>query len=195
MTVSQSDIPALRRAVAEALHKHWGLYLIEGIVLIVLGALAIVIPPIATLAVTIVVGWLFLISGVVGLVTTLWMRPPGFAWSLISAILGILAGGLLIARPVTGALSLTVVLVAFFVIEGVASIMFAFNHRSELPGSWGWMLVSGIVDLVLSAMIFSGLPSTAAWAIGLLVGINLIFGGVSLTVMALHARQIAPRTL
>ena len=82
-------------------------------------------------------------------------------------------------------------LVVFFVIEGVASIMFALDHKRELSGQWGWMLVSGIVDLVLATLVFVGLPSTAAWAIGLLVGINMVFGGSALIAMALHARKAA----
>jgi uncharacterized membrane protein HdeD (DUF308 family) len=88
-------------------------------------------------------------------------------------------------------LSLTYVLVAFFVIEGVASIMFALDHKRQLSGRWAMMLLSGIVDLVLATMIIAGLPSTAAWAIGLLVGINMVFGGVALAAMALHARDRA----
>ncbi|MGC1694525.1 MAG: DUF308 domain-containing protein, partial [Pseudolabrys sp.] len=78
------------------------------------------------------------------------------------------------------------------IIEGVASIMFALEHKRQLSGRWGWMLVSGIVDLVLGAMIFAGLPSTAAWAIGLLVGINMVFGGTALVAMAVHARDAVP---
>jgi uncharacterized membrane protein HdeD (DUF308 family) len=105
-------------------------------------------------------------------------------------VLGVVVGLLLLASPVRGALSLTLVLVAFFIIEGVVSIMFALDHKRELSGQWGWMLASGIVDLILALMIFAGLPSTAAWAIGLLVGINLVFGGVALTSMALHARNV-----
>jgi uncharacterized membrane protein HdeD (DUF308 family) len=142
------------------------------------------------LAVAIFIGWLFLISGIVGLVTTFWMRhAPGFWWSLLSAVLGIVAGIVLIGSPVSGAISLTLVLIVFFIIEGVASIMFALEHRRELSGRWGWMLASGIVDLVLAAIIFAGLPLSAAWALGLLVGINLVFGGSALVAMALHARS------
>lgn len=193
MTLPQTNLGDVQRVVASALHRHWVLYLIEGLVLLVLGALAIIVPPLATLAFTIFFGWLILISGVVGLVTTFWMRQaPGFWWSLISAALGIGVGLLLVSRPVSGALSLTLVLIAFFLIEGIATIMFALDHRRELSGSWGWMLASGIVDVGLSVMLFAGLPSTAAWAIGLLVGINLMFGGVSLAAMALHARSMAP---
>jgi uncharacterized membrane protein HdeD (DUF308 family) len=164
MSSNQPDFENVQRAVANALHQHWKLYLAEGIVLVVLGLLAAVVsPPLATLAVTIMLGWLFLVSGVIGLFTTFMMRnAPGFWWALISAALAVLAGGVLLAQPVQGALTLTYVLVAFFVIEGVASIMFALDHRRELSGRWGFMLVSGIVDLVLAVMIVAGLPSTAA---------------------------------
>ncbi|HXX26356.1 MAG TPA: HdeD family acid-resistance protein [Pseudolabrys sp.] len=190
MTTEQPNIVNIRRAVNQSLRQHWVLYLVEGVVLLVLGATAIVIPPLATLATTIVLGWLFLVSGVVGLVTSFWMRQaPGFWWSLLSAVLAIVVGFWILARPISGAVSLTIVLVAFFIIEGIASIMFSLEHKRELTGQWGWMLVSGVIDLVLGAMIFAGLPSTAAWAIGLLVGINMVFGGSALIAMSLHARN------
>ena len=190
MSTNQPDIAGIQRAVANALHQHWRLYLAEGIALVILGFIAILVPPIATLAVTIVLGWLFLISGLIGLYTTFMLRhAPGFWWSLISAALGVFVGGMLLAQPVSGAFSLTLVVIAFFIIEGVASIMFALEHKRELSGRWGWMLVSGIVDLILAMFVFAGLPSAAAWAIGLLVGINMVFGGSALIAMALHARN------
>jgi uncharacterized membrane protein HdeD (DUF308 family) len=190
MSTSQPDFSKIQRAVQNALHQHWKLYLGEGIGLIVLGAIAIILPPIATLAITIMVGWIFLVSGVMGLFTTYMMRhAPGFWWSLISAALAVVVGGWLLAMPLRGAFSLTLLLVVFFVIEGVASIMFAFDHRRELSGRWAWMAVSGVVDLILAAIIFDGLPGAAAWAIGLIVGINMIFGGSALIAMALHARN------
>ena len=189
MSTNQPDINIFRRAV----HDHWVLFLVEGVVLVVLGATAIVIPVLATLAATILFGWLFFVSGVMGLVSTFWLRQaPGCWGALISAVLGFVVGALLLASPLRGAISLTIVLVAFFIIEGIASIMFGLDHKRELSGRWGWMLVSGIVDLVLGAMIFAGLPSTAAWAIGLLVGINMVFGGTALVAMAVHAREAAP---
>jgi uncharacterized membrane protein HdeD (DUF308 family) len=192
MPTDSTNIMEVRGAVARSLHEHRVLYLIEGVVLIVLGATAIVLPPIATLAVTILIGWLLLVSGIMGLITTFWMRHgPGFWWSLLSAVLALVVGVLLLASPLRGAVSLTIVLVAFFIIEGIASIMFALDHKREFFGRWGWMLASGIVDLILAALIFAGLPSSAAWAIGLLVGINLIFGGAALMSMALHARGTA----
>jgi uncharacterized membrane protein HdeD (DUF308 family) len=189
MCADQSDVAKIQRAVAGALHEHWTLFLVEGVVLLVLGATAIALPLLATLALTILIGWLFLVSGVVGLFTTFWLRQaPGFWWSLLSAVLGIVVGTVLLAAPASGAVSLTLVLVVFFVIEGVASVMFALDHKRELSGRWGWMLMSGVIDLALAALILSGLPGSAGWAIGLIVGINLIFGGAALIAMALHAR-------
>jgi uncharacterized membrane protein HdeD (DUF308 family) len=188
----------LQSRLSQAVREHWKLFLIEGIILVVLGILAILVPPLATIAVTILIGWLFLISGVAGLITTFGARnAPGFWWSLLSALLGIAAGLVLLVWPLSGAISLTLLLIVFFIIEGVLSIMYAVEHKRELTGQWGWMLVSGIIDLILAAMIWGGLPSTAAWALGLLVGINMLFGGSAMIAMAMHARgssdQVATR--
>ena len=190
MAMDTGDMGRLQQALAQAVRDHWMLFLIEGIVLVVLGVLAILVPMVATIAVAILIGWLFFISGVVGLITTFMMRnAPGFWWSLLSAVLGVVAGIILLGWPVLGAISLTLLMTAFFTIEGIASIMYALEHRKELTGRWTWMLVSGIVDLILAFIILTGLPGTAAWALGLLVGINMLFGGTSMIAMALHARS------
>src|SRR5262249_21060212 len=176
------------RELQQSVYEQRASFSVEGILLVVLGSLAIVIPSLVTLAVTIFLGWLFLISGIVRLVTTFWARQPGFWWSLLSATLVIAAGIVLLGWPVRGAISLTLLLIVFFIIEGVLSIMYAFEHKKELSGQWGWMLVSGIIDLILAAIILAGLPGTAEWALGLLVGINMLFGGTAMIAMALHAR-------
>jgi uncharacterized membrane protein HdeD (DUF308 family) len=198
MSTNPVDVSGLQGALSQAIRAHWKLFLIEGIILVILGFLAIVVPPLATIAVTIFIGWLFLISGVAGLITTFGARhAPGFWWSLLSAVLAIAAGVVLLGWPISGAVSLTLLLIVFFLIEGVLSIMYALEHKRELTGQWVWMLVSGIIDLVLAAMIFAGLPSTAAWALGLLVGINMLFGGSAMIAMAMHARSTdatTPRT-
>jgi uncharacterized membrane protein HdeD (DUF308 family) len=189
MSMKSSDAARIEAAIEGTLGEHWVLFLVEGTILLVLGVLAIAVPQIATLAVEIMIGWLFLVSGIVGAITTFWMRTaPGFWWSLLSAILGIGAGIALLVSPGTGVVSLTLILVAFFIIEGIASILFALDHKRELSGRWGWMLASGIIDLVLAAAVFVMLPGAAGWVIGLLVGINLVFGGVALIGMALHAK-------
>ncbi|MGB6537031.1 MAG: HdeD family acid-resistance protein [Xanthobacteraceae bacterium] len=195
MTVAQpNDEAGMERAVESAVHRHWVLFLIEGIVLVILGILAVLVPELATITFTILIGWLFLISGGVGLFTTLWMRnAPGHWWSLLSACIGIAAGILLLIWPVTGAISLTLLLVAFFVVEGVASIMYAIEHRNQITGRWGWMLISGIIDLIVAAIILLWLrdQQTAFVPLGLLVGINLLFGGVAMIGMAFAARHPA----
>ena len=190
MTISTEVVKRTPREFATTMHEHWRWFLAEGVILMLLGAAAFVIPPIATLALTLLVGWLLVISGVAGVVTTSRMRStPGFWWSLLSAVIAFAAGVLLLVQPLNGILSLTFVLIAFFIIEGVATVMFALDHRNDVPGGWVWMLTSGIVDIGLGALIFAGLPGSAAWALGLLVGINLLFGGAGLAAMALRARQ------
>ena len=183
------DPNQVQAAVARAIREHATFFLVEGVILLILGVLAILLPPFATLAVTIIFGWIFLVSGLIGWVTTLGARgAPGFWWSLVSAVLATAAGLILLIQPAGGALSLTLLLIAFFAIEGVVSVLYALEHRRELSGRWEWMLVSGIIDLVLAGIIFAGLPGTAAWALGVLVGVNMIFGGTALIAMALHAR-------
>jgi uncharacterized membrane protein HdeD (DUF308 family) len=175
--------------IGGAVRRHWVLFLVEGIVLVILGTLALLAPVIASVAATALFGWLLLLSGIVGLVTTFRARhAPGFWWSLLSAVLGIVAGVVLLGWPLLGTLSLTAVLIAFLFAEGLISIMYALEHRNALSGRWGWMLASGIVDIGLGVLLIIGLPGTALWALGLLLGINLIFGGWALIFMALHAR-------
>src|ERR1700726_2514200 len=189
MTLPQ-DITRLQSEMNAAVREHWKALLIEGILLVILGLAAMIVPPLASLAVTIFLGWMFLISGVAGLVLTFWARQmPGFWWSLISAVLGIVAGIVLLARPVQGTLTLTIVVGAYFLAEGVATIMYALEHRRELSERWSWLLVSGLMDILIAAVIISGLPGSALWAIGLLVGINMVFGGATLIGVALAARK------
>jgi uncharacterized membrane protein HdeD (DUF308 family) len=148
------------------------------------------VPTLASLAVTIVLGWMFLISGIAGLALTFWARRmPGFWWSLLSAVLAIVAGVVLLAQPAEGVLTLTIVVGAYFLAEGVATIMYALEHRRELSERWSWMLVAGLMDILIAAVIISGLPGSALWAVGLLVGINLLFGGATLIGVALAARK------
>ena len=189
MTVPQ-DMSALQTRMRAAVREHWKAFLIEGILLVILGLAAMIVPPLASLAVTIFLGWMFLISGAAGLALTFWARQmPGFWWSLVSAALAVGAGIILLAQPVQGTLTLTIVVGAYFLAEGVATIMYSLEHRRELSERWSWLLVAGIMDLLIAVIIIAGLPGSALWAVGLLVGINLLFGGATLIGMALAARN------
>ncbi len=185
------DLAKLQSQMQAAVKAHWKAFLFEGIVLVLLGLAAMIVPPLASLATAIFLGWMFLISGVAGLFATYWARQmPGFWWSLFSAALAVLAGGLLLANPAQGVVTLTIVVGAYFLAEGVVTIMYALEHRRELSERWGWLVLSGIMDLVIAFIIVAGLPETSQWAIGLLVGINLVLGGASLVGMALAARKV-----
>jgi uncharacterized membrane protein HdeD (DUF308 family) len=178
---------------AGSLRAHWKLFMGEGVVLLILGIAAIILPQVASVAIEILIGWLLLMSGIVGLWSSFAMRhAPGFGWSLLSAAAAIVAGIVLLAWPLSGVVTLTLVLSAFLCVEGVVSIFYALDHRRELSGRWGMLLFSGVVDLLLAALILSGLPASAGWAIGVLVGINMVMGGVALIAMASHARALPP---
>ncbi|MGN1286435.1 MAG: HdeD family acid-resistance protein, partial [Bradyrhizobium sp.] len=141
-----NDLDKLRSEMQAAVKAHWKAFLFEGILLAILGIAAMIVPTFASLAVTIFLGWMFLISGIGGLIVTFWARNmPGFWWSLFSAVIAIAAGIVLLGWPVSGALSLTLLLIAFFILEGIATIMYALDHKRELSGRWGLLLASGAI--------------------------------------------------
>ena len=193
MTANTGGTDMFRQALTQALREHWVLFLVEGIVLVMLGVLAILVPMIATIPVAILNGWLILISGGVGLVTTFMAcNASGFWWSLVSAVVAVIAGIVLLGGPIPGDVPFTLVLVVLFNIEGLAWSMYAMEQKRRLKGPWTWMLVSGIVDLILAFLIFCRLPATEAWAFGLVVGTSMLFGGISMISMAVYARNSSP---
>jgi uncharacterized membrane protein HdeD (DUF308 family) len=179
--------------IKNALSVQWRLFLFEGAILIILGMLAIAAPAEATLAVDIFIGWLLLIAGIVGFLTVFSTRDiASFLWSLIPAApLSMVVGALLLLKPDQGALSLTILLIAFFIVEAVFQIVRSIDYRDAIGGSWGWILVSGICDLVLAAVIMFGWPITGGWALGFLVGMNLITSGGAIVMAALAGRDFA----
>jgi uncharacterized membrane protein HdeD (DUF308 family) len=186
------DPTDMQRAIKDALGTHWKLFMFQAVVMIILGVLAVGAPVVATITIDYFVGWLFLISGVIGLIALFSAHDiPAFLWTLVTAALSIAASVLLLSRPVVGALSLTLVLVALFVAEGVFQIAASLGYRHAMASTWGWLLVSGIADLLLAAVIIIGWPMTALWALGLLVGINLITSGFAIMMAALAGRDVA----
>lgn len=191
-SVQPSPNSQYQAVLTKSLHAHWRMFLFEGILLVILGLAAVVIPPLAGIATTIFLGWLLLIAGVVGLLSTFRTKSaPGYGWSLLSALVALVAGGLLLWYPVQGLVTLTYVLIGYLIADGIVTIALAVSHRRELSGRWEWMLVNGVVDFILAGIIFAALPGAFGWALGLIVGIDLIFGGTALIGMALTAR--APR--
>lgn len=178
---------------ADTLRKYSTWFTVYGVLLALLGILAIAMPYIATLATSIFIGWLLVASSVLGLyaVYSAGKDAPGFWWNLITAILYLAAGIMLLVNPVTGALSLTIVLMAYLLAGGVAKLVLGFQHKKDIPNAWFWILFSGLVDIVLAFLIIQGLPGTAFWAIGLLVGINLVMMGIAIVFTAQSCKKMA----
>jgi len=150
----------------------------------------VALPNISTLEIELLVGWLFIVGGFFRAATIFSKRHmPGFWWSLLSGVLAVVVGAILIARPLQGVVTLTIVMTLFFVIEGIAAVLIALEYRRYLR-NWSWTLLSGLVNLGLAYLIWQGWPSTATWVIGLYVGINMIFLGVPLIMTAIAARSI-----
>lgn len=178
------DLAAARSYVAE----NWGWFLGLGLVLILAGLAAIAFPLLSTIAAKIFLGWLFLIGGAVLVLHALSApRWAGFGWSLVIGLLYLVAGGYLAFFPLSGLVTLTILLAILFVAEGIAEIVMGYTLR-PLDG-WGLLIASGIVALAVGALILLELPDSAEWAIGLLVGINLIVTGCTYAVVALLSRQ------
>jgi len=106
---------------------------------------------------------------------------------LLSAVLAIAVGSILMEWPAANSIPITYVLTVFFVIEGIATIMYALDHRRQLSGRWEWMVASGCVDLALATLVVLGLPATVPFAVGILVGVNMVFGGSAMIAMAIYA--------
>jgi uncharacterized membrane protein HdeD (DUF308 family) len=194
MTVTNPQFEDVGREMREAFRKHWVLFLIQGVIMVILGVVAVAEPMVATLAVTLFAGWLFLISGIVGLAGMFTaQKMPGFWWALVTAILAIVVGLYLIFRPLSGTLSLTLALGAFFGAQGIVQIINAVSHQRKLR-SWVWLLFTGICNVILALIIWAGFPGTAEWVLGLLFGINLLLWGFSLimTATACRATSEAP---
>lgn len=165
--------------IVDWLQNHRGLLIFEGFVFTTLGLLAVILPGISTLSTELFIGWLLIFGGGVLLYRTFKTRhAPGFIGSLLTGILYVVFGILLILFPIAGILSLTVLLTIFFIAEGIAKIILSFQLRPFRR--WGWLLLNGILALILAYFIWAGWPGTAFWVLGLLVGINMIFFGISL---------------
>src|SRR5581483_4204462 len=186
--LSRADIQAKLLEARRLIAEKWGWFLALGIVLIVIGLAAIAFPRLSTIAAKIMLGWLLLIAGMMLILHAFSAQAwHGFPWNLLIGILYLVAGGYLAFFPLTGLLTLAILLVILFVAEGIFEIIMAFRVRPH--EGWAWLLLSGITALAVGVLIALQLPSSADWALGLLVGINLVFSGWSYVFLALAGRR------
>lgn len=160
------------------------------VLIIMAGILAIIVPPVSGIAVTILVGWLLLFCGAAHVAYAWHARSGGgILWGILLAILYIVAGGYLLLHPMAGLASLTFVLAVYLLLESILEFILSFLLR-PLPGS-GWLLVDGIITLILAIIIWRTWPASTTWVIGTLVGISMIFSGVARLMLSLAARRLA----
>jgi uncharacterized membrane protein HdeD (DUF308 family) len=164
-------------------HKR-GWFIALGLTFVVLGVLSILLPFAGSLFTTLAIGWLLVVGGAVQGVHAIQNRQWAHSgWALVGAAIMVIAGALVVMYPLAGTLTLTLILSAYFLAEGIVKIVRALQHRTM--HAWGWLLCDGILALVLGALLWARWPSSAVWALGLLVGINFLFGGSSLLLIAL----------
>lgn len=179
------EILEIQQKILSHLQKHWKLFAAEGVFFIILGTIAIIIPQVFTVGIALVLGWLLLIGGTVQLIRALSMiKMPGFGLWLFIGLLQVVIGYFLVADTTEGVMTLTLLLTLFFALEGIAKIYLAFMMRPL--AQWGWMLFSGFTALLVAIVVWVGWPETASWVLGLLLGINMIFLGVSLLGISLQ---------
>jgi uncharacterized membrane protein HdeD (DUF308 family) len=174
--------------VARNIHIGWGWFMSLGVMLMALGAVAIAVPAMATLAVELLIGWILILGAIMHVVDAFWIHH--WRESIFQILLGalyLIIGVMLLTYPLRGAITLTLLLAIFFVVGGLFKIILAIQMRTIV--NWGWLLLSGILGLILGALIWSNLPSSAGWAIGLLLGIDLVFTGWSIMIIALAAHR------
>lgn len=156
--------------------QHSGMLIAEGVAMLILGIIAILLPRLTTFGITLLIGGLLLVGGIITSIRAVRFKGlPGATPSLIFGILSALVGLFLLFSPQTGVEALTVILVVLFLLQGISEITASLQHRKW--SAWGWMLISGIASLLIALFLLISFPSSADWAIGLLVGINLLFTG------------------
>jgi uncharacterized membrane protein HdeD (DUF308 family) len=180
---------ALREAMRETVKKYSLWYLLQGVLLIVAGVLALVYPIIASVAIITLLGWILIITGVLQGISLIGARDVPHYWlSLISAVLAIVIGLLLLRQPDSGLLIMTVLLIVYFMVEGISKVIFALTIR-PFP-NWGWVLGSGLVGILLAVYLWANMPVTSEWVLGVLLGILLVSEGAALAYLAWRVRQL-----
>ena len=184
-------MPGLPPEIKTALGKSWKLLLTAGIISTVLGAIAIIVPQLASVTVTYLFGILLLIGAVAFVAEAISRGSTGHRiWSALLAVLYVFAGVWLIINPVSGTITLTLILAVFFLLIGALRLIAGIASRGKVPNA-GWTIVNGVLSIVIAVLVIGDLPSSAAWAIGLLVGIQLLFDGFALIATAMAGKKLA----
>ncbi len=179
-----NDLKQLQKDMLAYLNKHWKFFLAEGFVFIVLGIIAVALPHVFTVGVTLFLGWLLLFGGIVQIVRAIsFYRMPGFSGWIFLGGLQMIIGYYLVAYPSLGVMTLTILFILLFAMEGIGKIILSIGMRPL--ANWGWVFFSGLTSLLLAAVVWIGWPYTANWVLGLFMGINMLFIGWALVKLSL----------
>ena len=187
-TMSLEDASkALREAMRETVRRHSFWYLIQGVLMVLAGILALLYPLFASAAVIYFLGWVLIFTGLFQGISLIGaQRVPHFWVQLLSLVLAVVVGILFVGNPEVALGTITLLLIVFFMAEGISKIIFSLTIR-PFP-NWGWVLASGLVGIVLAVFLFSN-PNVAVWVLGLLIGVHLISEGSALGYLAWHVRR------
>ncbi|UCG14875.1 MAG: HdeD family acid-resistance protein [Deltaproteobacteria bacterium] len=168
-------------------------YLIQGGLMVLAGILALVYPLLSSVAVVFLLGWLLIISGVVQGISLIGARNvPHFWLQLLSVVLSVVIGLMFLRDPKQALVTLTMLLIVFFMVEGISKVVFSLTIR-PFP-NWGWILASGLIGILAAVYLWSSLPVTAVWLLGLLLGFLLISEGGALGYLAWQVRKATEAT-
>jgi uncharacterized membrane protein HdeD (DUF308 family) len=189
MTMSlEAAAQVMRDAMRETIRRHSLWYLVQGGLMVLGGILALVYPVLSTAAVLLLLGWILIITGIIQGISLIGARSvPHFWLQLVSVVLSVIVGVLIIRHPAEGLLTITLLLIVFFMIEGISKVIFSLTIR-PFP-NWGWVLASGVVGILLALFLWASLPVTAVWLLGVLLGILLISEGAALAYLAWQVRS------
>jgi uncharacterized membrane protein HdeD (DUF308 family) len=184
----QQNVSDLGRQMREALRltvrRYSPFYLAQGILMIVLGLVALVYPLITSVALVVTLGWMLILHGVLQAIGVIGAKDVPYFWlQLLSAVLAGVVGLLLLSQPVEGVLVLSLLLIVFLTAGGMARVVFALTIR-PLP-SWGWLLLSGTAGILMGFALWSLLPDVANWLVGVLLGTYFIIEGAALSAFAI----------
>jgi uncharacterized membrane protein HdeD (DUF308 family) len=178
---------AMREAMRETVKRYSLWYLLQGILMVVAGALALIYPLLASVAMVYLLAWVLIVSGALQALGLIGARHVPHYWlQLISVVLAIVIGVILLRQPESGLVIMTMLLIVFFMVEGISKIIFALTIR-PFP-NWGWVLASGLVGIVLGVYLWANMPVSAEWVLGVLLGIQLICEGAALAYLAWGVR-------
>lgn len=168
-----------------------GIGIVVGVLLVILGLVAIARPIYATIASTLVFGWLFIVAGIAQIVYAFGSRGAGqIIWKLLLGVLYVGAGIVVLSNVLSGAIALTLILGITIFVQGVIQVIFAFGIRPAR--NWGWVLCSGILGIILGIFIWSEWPFNAIWLIGLWVGFSILFNGIWMITLSSLPRATQP---